>query len=127
MLIYSYLMKNTNSIDHICKVIHKDVVNNVKQQMPHDDSFVYDLAEFFKAFADGTRLRILLALRISEMCVCDIAALLGMNHSAISHQLRILSHLRLVKQRKYGKVVYYTLNDVHVKALLDLGFEHVNE
>jgi len=109
-----------------CSVIHEDVVNHVKDKMPPDES-LYDLAELFKAFGDTTRIKILWALSESEMCVCDIAALLGMSQSAISHQLRALKQVRLVKNRKDGKVVFYSLNDHHIKHIFEEGFVHVRE
>ncbi len=107
-------------------VIHKDVVNRVKGKMPQEET-LYDLAELFKVFGDTTRIRILWALDESEMCVCDIANLLGMTQSAISHQLRILKQADLVKNRRDGKVVYYSLDDEHVKQILDKGLTHINE
>ena len=107
-------------------VIHKDVVNRVKGKMPQEET-LYDLAELFKVFGDTTRIRILWALDESEMCVCDIANLLGMTQSAISHQLRILKQADLVKNRRDGKVVYYSLDDEHVKQILNKGLTHTNE
>lgn len=95
-----------------------------KQEMPADND-LYDLSELFKSFADQTRLKILFALSKEEMCVCDIAALLKMTQSAISHQLRVLRNVRLVKYRKKGKSVYYTLDDQHVKNIFEQGLEHV--
>jgi ArsR family transcriptional regulator len=109
-----------------CTVIHEDVVNIVKSKMPADER-LYDLAELFKIFGDSTRVRILWALNESEMCVCDISVLLNMTQSAISHQLRILKQANLVKNRKDGKVVYYSLKDEHVKHIFDQGFIHIAE
>ena len=109
-----------------CSVIHEDVVNRARELMPQDET-LYDLAELFKVFGDTTRIKIICALFESEMCVCDIAALLCMNQSAISHQLRVLKQARLVKYRKDGKVVYYSLDDEHIKKIFDLGLIHVNE
>jgi ArsR family transcriptional regulator len=109
-----------------CTVIHEEVVDMVKQKMP-DEEKLYDLAELFKVFGDSTRIKILWALSESEMCVCDIATLLNMTQSAISHQLRILKQVRLVKFRKDGKVVYYSLDDAHVKQIFDQGLVHINE
>lgn len=94
--------------------------------MPREE-LLYDLAELFKVFGDTTRIKILCALFEAEMCVCDIAALLGMNQSAISHQLRVLKQARLVKYRKDGKVVYYSLDDEHVKHIFGQGLVHINE
>ena len=107
-----------------CNVIHEDVVERVKDNMPKDET-LYDLAELFKVFGDTTRIKILYALFKEEMCVCDIAALLGMTQSAISHQLRVHKSARLVKYKKQGKVVYYSLDDDHVKNIFDQGFDHV--
>lgn len=109
-----------------CNVIHEEVVERVKQKMPKEEK-LYDLAELFKVFGDSTRIKILWALKESEMCVCDIAVLLNMTHSAISHQLRVLKKARLVKSNKVGKVVFYSLDDHHVKHIFDQGFEHINE
>nr|WP_068557848.1 metalloregulator ArsR/SmtB family transcription factor [Thermotalea metallivorans] len=108
-----------------CNVIHGDIVKKVKQVMPREEK-LYDLAELFKVFGDTTRIKILYALSVEEMCVCDIAALLGMNPSAISHQLRVLKQARLVKYRKEGKIVYYSLDDEHVKNIFDQGFAHIH-
>lgn len=109
-----------------CSIIHEDIVNKVRVTMPQEE-LLYDLAELFKVFGDTTRIKILCALFEAEMCVCDIAALLGMNQSAISHQLRVLKQARLVKYRKDGKVVYYSLDDEHVKHIFDQGLVHINE
>ncbi|WP_407926871.1 ArsR/SmtB family transcription factor [Caproicibacter fermentans] len=92
-----------------------------------DDEILYDLADLFKIFADSTRIKILYALLESELCVCDIAQLLGMNQSAISHQLRVLKQSKLVKYRREGKAILYSLADGHVRAILDQGMEHVGE
>lgn len=97
-----------------------------RDKMPEDET-LYDLAELFKVFGDTTRIKIICALFESEMCVCDIAALLCMNQSAISHQLRVLKQARLVKFRKDGKVVYYSLDDEHIKLIFDLGLIHIKE
>ncbi|AZT89370.1 ArsR family transcriptional regulator [Caldicellulosiruptor changbaiensis] len=109
-----------------CTVIHQDILEKVKKDLP-DDEKLFDLSEFFKVFSDSTRVKILSALLISEMCVCDLAALLQVTQSAISHQLRLLKAFRLVKSRKEGKVVYYSLNDDHVKSILELGLLHLSE
>ena len=106
--------------------VHADAVACVKCQMP-TEHVTQDAAEFFKAFSDKTRLRILSALAIGELCVCDIAEVLGMTQSAISHQLRFLKELRLVSNRKEGKTVYYTLNDDHIGTILAQGLTHVQE
>jgi len=109
-----------------CDVIHEDIVNEVRSKMPEEES-LYDLAELFKVFGDSTRIKILWALDEAEMCVCDIAVLLNMTQSAISHQLRVLKQANLVKNRKEGKVVYYSLDDDHVKNIFDQGLTHINE
>ena len=109
-----------------CEVIHNDVVNSVRAKMPQEEK-LYDLAELFKVFGDSTRIRILWALDEAEMCVCDIAYLLNMTQSAISHQLRVLKQAKLVRNRKEGKVVYYSLDDEHVKMIFDQGLVHINE
>lgn len=109
-----------------CEVIHEDIVNMVKSKMPKEET-LYDLAELFKVFGDSTRIRILWALDESEMCVCDIASLLNMTQSAISHQLRVLKQAKLVKNRREGKVVYYSLDDDHVRLIIDQGMAHIME
>jgi ArsR family transcriptional regulator len=109
-----------------CEVIHETLVGQVRKAMPKDEDF-YDLADLYKMFADSTRVRILWALSHEEMCVCDIAVLLNMTKSAISHQLRALRLANLVKYDKRGKSVYYSLADRHVKEIFDKGFEHIRE
>ena len=109
-----------------CTVIHHEVVAAVQKKMP-DDRVLLDLADLFKVYSDSTRVKILCALQYSEMCVCDIAVLLGMTKSAISHQLRVLRQARLVKYRKDGKVVYYSLDDAHVGNVFEQGLLHVLE
>lgn len=109
-----------------CSVIHEDVVNKVKECIPEEET-LYDLADLFKVLGDSTRIKILCALFQAEMCVCDIAALLGMTQSAISHQLRVLKQARIVRNRKDGKVVYYSLDDDHVKSIFDQGLIHIGE
>ena len=105
---------------------HEDIVNAVNAQMP-DEEILYNLAELFKVFGDSTRIKILYVLFESEMCVCDIAQLLNMNQSAISHQLRVLKQSKLVKYRRDGKTVFYSLADGHVRTILGQGMEHVAE
>ena len=105
---------------------HEEIVEKVRDKIPGEDT-LYDLTELFRIFADSTRIRILYVLLESEMCVCDIAALLGMTQSAISHQLRVLKNARLVKSRREGKTVFYSLTDDHVKTIIDQGLEHVSE
>lgn len=109
-----------------CTIIHEDTINKVKKHIPEEE-LLYDLAELFKVFGDTTRIKILCALFQAEMCVCDMAALLGMTQSAISHQLRVLKQTRLVKFRKEGKVVYYSLEDNHIKQIFDQGLTHIKE
>ena len=106
--------------------VHEDVVKAVNNKMPEEDE-LYDLAEIFKVFGDSTRIKILYVLFESEMCVCDIAQLLNMNQSAISHQLRILKQNRLVKSRREGKAVFYSLADGHVRTIINQGMEHIQE
>lgn len=114
--------------EELCEstVIHYDTVDRVRAAMP-DENLLLDAAELFKVFGDSTRARIICALEISEMCVCDIAALLGMTSSAISHQLRILKQSRIVQSRRDGKVVYYSLDDEHIKRLFDTAIDHLSE
>jgi len=119
------VIKNEDN-NRYCRVKDIDTVNRVKDGMPHEDLF-YNLAEFFKVFGDMTRVRILHALSEEELCVCDIAAILDMTHSAVSHQLRILKQSKLVKPRKSGKMVYYSPDDNHIKTILELGMDHINE
>jgi DNA-binding transcriptional ArsR family regulator len=107
-------------------VIHEDIVKEVRLNMPDEESLM-DLADLFKVFGDSTRVKILCALSLSEMCVCDIAALLGMTNSAISHQLRVLKQSKLIKNRRDGKVVYYSLDDEHVNNIFSQGLSHVSE
>ena len=106
--------------------VHEDIVSKVNETMP-DDEILYDLAELFKIFGDSTRIKILYVLFESEMCVCDLAQLLGMTQSAISHQLQVLKKSKLVKYRRKGKTVFYSLADSHVRTILGQGMEHVTE
>ena len=105
---------------------HEDVINQVNENMPEEE-ILYDLAELFKVFGDSTRIKILYVLFEAELCVCDIAQLLGMSMSAISHQLRVLKQSQLVKYRRDGKTVFYSLADDHVTSIIGQGMEHVNE
>lgn len=109
-----------------CEVVHENVVEQARQKMP-DDERMYELSDLFAVFGDFTRVRILWALDQIEMCVCDISFLLNMTQSAISHQLRILKQADLVKSRKEGKNVYYSLKDAHVQRILKQGLSHVEE
>ncbi|MPN57692.1 Transcriptional repressor SmtB [bioreactor metagenome] len=106
--------------------VHEQIVEHAARKMPGDDA-LYDLAELYKLFGDTTRIKILYALSAGEICVCDIAQLLGMTQSAISHHLRSLKQSKLVKFRRDGKTVYYSLADAHVETILEQGMEHVLE
>ena len=114
--------------DMICEVpeLHEDAILNAGRLMP-DDATLCELSGFFRVFGDTTRLRILYALSGSELCVCDLAELLGSSQSAVSHQLQLLRSSRLVKYRREGKAVYYSLDDAHVFSILALGTEHIKE
>lgn len=109
-----------------CEVIHADKLEEVKKQMPEEND-IYDLSDFFKVLGDSTRAKIMWALDLSEMCVCDLAILLNMTKSAISHQLSTLRENNLVKYRREGKMVYYSLSDNHVKEIFEKGMEHIKE
>lgn len=109
-----------------CNIIHKDVVEEVKDKLPQEE-ILYDLAELFKVFGDSTRIKIICSLFESEMCVCDLSVLLNISQSAISHQLRVLKSARLVKFRRAGKVIYYSLDDEHIKQIFDAGLHHITE
>lgn len=111
-----------------CEYIHahEDIIEKVTKEIP-DEEILYDLAELFKIFGDSTRIKILYVLFESEMCVCDIAQLLGMNQSAISHQLRVLKQAQLVKYRRDGKTIFYSLADNHVRTILGQGMDHLTE
>lgn len=106
--------------------VHEDVVMQVQNNLP-EEARLLRLAELFKVFGDGTRIRILYVLLEAEVCVCDLATLLGMTQSAVSHQLRILKTARLIKARRDGKTVFYSLADDHVATLLRQGMEHISE
>lgn len=106
--------------------VHKDLLKKSAGLMP-DDDVLFELAEIFKVFGDSTRIRIMYALQAGEMCVCDISELLQMNQSAISHQLRLLKTNRLVKSRRDGKSMFYSLDDEHVNSILMQGLSHIRE
>ena len=106
--------------------VHEKTVAQVLRDMP-DDETLYDLAELFKIFGDSTRIKILYALFEAELCVCDIAQLLNLSQSAVSHQLRVLKASRLVKPRREGKTVFYSLADDHVRKIIAQGMEHISE
>ena len=106
--------------------VHEDTVQRVRSLLPGEDD-LYDLAELFKVFGDSTRIRILFVLFEAEVCVCDLAEALGMTQSAISHQLRILKQNKLVKNRREGKSIFYSLADEHVRTIIAQGCEHIEE
>ena len=108
-----------------CNIIHEESVNNVKNNMPSENTFNH-LADLFKLIGDTTRCRILFALDKNEMCVCDIANVLNMTKSAVSHQLAVLRKNNIVKCRRCGKEMYYTLDDDHINKLFEIGLEHIN-
>lgn len=121
-------MKQNETKVECCEFIHahEDIIKEVNAKMPHEED-LYDLADFFKVFGDSTRIKILYVLLCSEMCVCDIAQILSMTQSAISHQLRMLKQMDLVKNRRDGKSILYSLTDGHIKTILNQGFEHIKE
>jgi len=120
-------MVDSNEIEVCsCCVVHTDCVKCVKETMLGEEKFL-NLAELFKVFGDGTRLKIIYALLKKELCVCDIAEVLGMSQSSISHQLRVLKNARLVRYRKEGKVVYYSLDDEHITEIFNAGLIHLEE
>lgn len=109
-----------------CDVIHEEAVATVRKTLCDQEEYIR-LAALFKLFSDGTRVKILYALEQGELCVCDLGALLGVTKSAVSHQLKALRLANLVKFRREGQVIYYSLADDHVKKILDTGFEHLRE
>ena len=109
-----------------CEEIHADVINHKRVSMP-DEETLYDLSDFFKIFGDSTRISILFAIDGEPMCVCDIAELLGMTKSAVSHQLKILRQSDLITYRKSGKNIFYTLADDHVRDIIEKALEHIKE
>ena len=130
---YSYVhIKDVIDIDKFndekCEVtlIHEDNVKKAINELP-DDELIADLSDMFKIFGDQTRVKILMALESGELCVCDIAAVMNMSQSAISHQLRVLKQSNIVKTRRQGKVVYYSMSDDHVKEIFDIAMVHVQE
>ena len=121
-------MEHIHDNDSCCevKIIHTDLLRTVSENMPDEDKLL-DLADLFKVFGDSTRIRILFVLFEAEVCVCDIAEALNMTISAISHQLKILKDSRLVKSRREGKSVFYSLADDHVRAIIGQGMDHIAE
>ena len=114
--------------EDVCQVrtIHKDKISEVKKKMP-DEDIVEILSETFKTLGDRTRIKILYALSKSELCVCDISAIIDMSMSAVSHQLRVLRNMKLVRYRKEGKMAYYSLDDKHIVQLIRVSYEHIME
>jgi ArsR family transcriptional regulator len=106
--------------------VHPDLIEKVRQGMPAEET-LYDLAELYKVFGDSTRIKMLYVLFEAEVCVCDLAQSLNMTVSAISHQLRVLKQARLVKSRREGKTVFYSLADDHVRTIIDQGINHIEE
>ena len=106
--------------------VHEDLVKKVNEGMPEEEE-LYDLAELFKVFGDSTRIRILFVLFEAEVCVCDLAEVLHMTQSAVSHQLKILKQAKLVSARREGKSVFYSLADDHVRTIIAQGMEHIEE
>ena len=120
-------MNHINEAEHCDFMhVHPETIEFVNSQIP-DETKLYELADFFKVFADSTRIRILYVLKCSEMCVCDIAQILNMSQSAISHQLRVLKQMKLVKNRRDGKTIFYSLADDHITTILSQGIEHIEE
>lgn len=105
---------------------HEAKAEKVLSRLPAEEE-LFDLADFFKVFGDSTRLKILSVLLCSEMCVCNIAEILGVSQSAVSHQLRFLKQMKLVEARRDGKTVYYSLTDAHIESILSQGLEHIRE
>jgi len=131
MNIYSYINIKEIAMSteiEICNVnvIHEKIVDKVKELINSDED-LYLLADFFKSFGDSTRIKILNALIVSEMCVCDLSSALGISQSAVSHQLRVLKMAKLVKFRKSGKIVYYSIDDDHVEQIFNFGLNHIKE
>ena len=121
------MLKEETLLDQCeCIHVHKELKEQILREIPEEKK-LDDLAAFFKVFGDVTRLRILYALLCSEMCVCDLAQILDMTQSAISHQLRILKQMALVKNRREGKTIFYSLSDGHIATILSQGMEHIEE
>lgn len=115
-------MRETDIYIHV----DKNMLKEIEEKMPPEEE-LQDLAEFYKVFGDATRLKILYVLLSTEMCVYDIAAVLGMSQSAISHQLRVLKQMDLVKNRREGKTIFYSLADSHIVTILSQGLDHIEE
>ena len=121
-------MKEDNTHEACCDevCVHHDIVHSVITDMP-DDEELSDLADLFKVFGDTTRIRILYTLSKSELCVCDLAEILNMTQSAVSHQLKVLKQVKLVRNRREGKQIIYSLDDGHVAGIINMGLEHILE
>ena len=119
-------VKETEMMETAFLAAREDVVKKLLEEQP-DDEILYDLAELFKVFGDSTRIKILYALFETELCVYDIARILNLRQSSVSHQLRILKTSKLVKFRREGKSVFYSLDDEHVREIISMGMEHVEE
>lgn len=118
-------MLNSKEIDVCtCNVVHLDKVNQAKESLP-SDTMISSLADFFKSFSDSTRMKIICALSETELCVCDLTTVINSTQSAVSHQLRVLRQARLVKYRKEGNVVYYSLDDDHIYTVIKQGLNHI--
>lgn len=117
---------NLEGIENAEEESHAELLSEVNEGMP-DEEMLYDLAELYKVFGDSTRIKILYALFEAELCVCDIASVLAMSQSAISHQLRVLKQAKLVKFRREGKTIFYSLSDEHVRTIIGMGMEHLCE
>lgn len=122
------IRKGTEIVNEVCDcaVVHQDIVELVRSRLLSEENY-YDLADIFKVFGDSTRVRILSALDVHEMCVCDLANVLSMTKSAVSHQLRILRTNNLVSARRDGKNMFYSLADDHIQSIFELALEHLNE
>lgn len=121
-----HVVKETDDVACSVRVIHEDIVARVARDMP-EKTMLEGLAFFFKVFGDPTRIAILMALSKEEMCVCDLCALLDMKQSAVSHQLKTLKQSRIVRRRREGKVMYYSLDDNHIDSVLRIGIQHIRE
>lgn len=119
---------NCHHLEGCCEetVVHRDLVDSVSNSMPDEDKLL-DLADLFKVFGDSTRIKILYTLVDNRMCVCDIAEVLNMTQSAISHQLKVLKQAKLIKSTREGKQIIYELDDAHISVILQIGLEHIEE
>jgi DNA-binding transcriptional ArsR family regulator len=124
--IYIHFMVKSKDIDCACGSLHGKALEKASGLMP-SDGVIEELAGLYKVFGDPTRVKILCGLMSSELCVCDIAVLVGMSQSAVSHQLRVLKNLKIVKHRRDGKTVFYSLEDQHVRSIIRQGIDHMHE